>query len=208
MTFDVDEIISKAAPRTREVQVCLDPGLVTAHEQAVLDLQQAMDDDDGLVGSDAVRAAAERVEQVERQIDDATHTFVLRSVSRREWADLLAKYPPSAEQRRAGHDADPDRFPVAAVAACLVEPELSEADVAKLAASDAMTFGEWQKLWLAALTLNVPPVPAPKLEAATELLRANGRSSTTPDLEASPDHGSLAGSGKQSPNTTTTTPDD
>lgn len=208
MTFDVDEIIAKAAPRTREVQVCLDPGLITAHEAAVLDLQQAMAEDDGLVGSDAVRTAAERVEEVERQIDQATHTFVLRSVSRREWADLLAKYPPSAEQRRAGHDADPDRFPVAAVAACLVEPALSEQQVRKLAESDAMTFGEWQKLWLAALTLNVPPVPAPKLEAATALLRLSGRSSTTPDLEVSPDHGSLAGSGEQSQSTTTTTPDD
>ena len=205
MTFDIDEIISKAAPRTREVRVCLDPGLVTAHEQAALDLQQAMADDDGLVGSDAVRAAAERVEQVERQIDDATHTFVLRSVSRREWADLLAKHPPSAEQRRAGHDADPDRFPVAAVAACLMEPSLSEVQVRKLAESDAMTFGEWQKLWLAALSLNLPPVPAPKLGAATELLRLNGPSSTTPAAEGSPDHGSLAGSGEQSPSTSTPT---
>jgi len=207
MTFDVDEIIAKAAPRTREVQVCLDPGLVTAHEQAVLDLQRAMDGDDGLVGSDAVRAAAERVAQIERQIDDATHTFVLRSVSRREWADLLAKYPPSAEHRRAGHDADPDRFPVAAVAACLVEPQLTEEQVRRLAESDALTFGEWQKLWLAALALNVPPVPAPKLEAATELLRQSGPSSITSALEDSPDRGSLAGSGKPSPNTTTTTQD-
>lgn len=205
MTFDIDEIISKAAPRTREVQVCLDPGLVTAHEEAALALQEAMADDDGLVGSDAVRAAAERVEQVERQIDQATHRFVLRSVSRRAWADLLAKYPPSAEQRRAGHDADPDRFPVAAVAACLTEPALSEAQVRKLAESDAMTFGEWQKLWVAALTLNVPPVPSPKLGAATELLRLNGQSSTTPAAEGSPDHGSLAGSGEQSPSTSTPT---
>lgn len=207
MTFDVDAIIAEAAPRTREVQVCLNAGLVTAHEEAVQDLQKAMDDDDGLVGSDAVRAAAKRVQDIEKQLEAATYTFRLRAVSRKTWADLLAKYPPSAEHRRAGHDADPDRFPVAAVAACLVEPQLTEDQVRRLAESDAMTFGEWQKLWLAVMALNVPPVPAPKLRAATELLRLSGGSSTTSALEDSPDHGSLAGSGKPSPNTTTTPPD-
>jgi hypothetical protein len=194
---NLDEILAAASPRTLEVQVCLNAGLVTAHEEAVRELQRALDRDDSLAGDPAVTAAAEAVQAVEQQLDAATHTFRLRAVSRKVWADLLAKYPPTAEHRRAGHDADPDRFPVAAVAACLVEPELSEADVAKLAASDAMTFGEWQKLWLAALQLNLPPTPHPKLEAATELLRANGRSSTTSVPEASLDLGSLAGGDKQ-----------
>jgi hypothetical protein len=126
-------------------------------------------------------------------MDEAATVFVMRSVSRDVWADLLAKHPPSKEERRAGHDHDPRTFPVAAVAACTKEPEMTEDQAKQLAG--VLAAGEWNKLWVAALSLNVTETPNPKLAAATAILQVNGRSSTTSDLEESPDLGSLAGSG-------------
>jgi len=197
VTLNIEEIIAKAAPRTVDVPVCLGGDLLTAHEQAAVELQQALDADDGLVGTDEVRAAAEKVTEIEEQLEEQTVTFRLRALSRKEWADLLAKFPPSVEQRRAGHDADPDLFPVAAIAASIVEPEMTEDEFRRLSESPLLTFGDFQKLFLAVMRLNVPPTTAPKLAAATELLRLNGPSSTTPAAEGFPDLGSLAGSGEQ-----------
>lgn len=193
--MNIDELIATAQPRTEEVRVCARGDLVEAHGQAVLELQAAINDDDSLAGSPKVTAAAERVKAIEDELEASTVTFRLQSVSRQTWANLLAKYPPSKEQRRAGQDHDPEKFPVAAVAACVVEPDLSPAQAEQLAAR--LPFGEWTKLWLAALSLNVMGMPAPKLAAATELLQANGASSTTSENGASPDPGSLAGSGEQ-----------
>lgn len=201
--MNIDELIATAQPRTEKVRVCARGDLVTAHQEAVQALADATQADDSLAGSPQTVEAAERVKAVEDEMDAATVTFTIASVGRKQWADLLAKYPPSKEQRRAGMDHDPDRFPVAVVAACCQEPEMTDDQAQKLAT--VLPSGEWNKLWMAALGLNVTETPHPKLAAATELLRANGRSSTTSASGDSLDPGSLAGSGERSPTTSTTT---
>lgn len=193
--MDLDDLIATAQPRTEKVRICARGDLVAAHADAVAAAGRAADESDSLAGSDSISEALERVKQIEDEQEAATVTFTVASVSRRVWADLLAKYPPSKEQRRAGHDHDPDKFPIAAVAASVQDPEMTEDQAAKLA--DVLPAGEWNKLWVTALSLNVTGTPAPKLAAATELVRVNGRSSTTSDREASPEAGSLAGSGEQ-----------
>ncbi len=195
--MNIDDLIATAQPRTQQVLICARGDLVAAHADAVraLALANDQDDDDALAGpGDRVVEAAARVKEVEAEQAAATVTFTIRSVSRRAWADLLAKYPPSKEQRRAGHDHDPAAFPVAAVAACTQDPAMTYEQAANL--SDVLAAGEWNKLWVTALQLNITETPHPKLAAATELLQANGPSSTTSDPEGSLEVGSLAGSGK------------
>lgn len=193
--MNLDELIATAQPRTEKVRVCARGDLVAAHAEAVQALDLAARTDDSLSGSENTRAAATRVKEIEDEQEASTVTFTLAAVSRRRWADLLAEHTPSKEQRRSGLDHDPDRFPVAAVAACVIDPEMSEDQARQLA--DVLPPGEWNKLWVATLGLNITEMPHPKLGAATELLQANGRSSTTPPSEASPAAGSLAGSGEQ-----------
>lgn len=191
--MNIDDLIATAQPRTEVVRICARGDLVASHAEAVQALADATKGDDSLAGSPEVHAAAQAVTAVEAEMDASTVEFVVRSVSRRTWADLLAKFPPSKEERRAGHDHDPDKFPPAAIAACI--DEMSAEQATKLA--DVLPAGEFHKLWMAALRLNITETPHPKLAAATELLQANGRSSTTSVNGASPDPGSLAGSGEQ-----------
>jgi hypothetical protein len=191
---NIDDLIATAQPRIEKVRICARGDLVAKHQEAVVAMSDTISDDDSLSGNPATIAAAEAVKAIEDEMDAATVEFTIRSTSRQKWADLLAKHPPSKEERRAGHDHDPKRFPVAAVAECTQAPEMTVQQAAQLA--DVLPAGEWNKLWLAVLGLNVTGTPAPKLAAATDLLQANGRSSTTPPLEVFPEAGSLAGSGK------------
>jgi hypothetical protein len=191
------ERLANAKPRTETVPIHLDGSLVNEHEAAVRALAAATQDDDSLA-STAVQAAAAAVTAIEERMEADAEEFILSSVSREEWAGLLAEFPPTKEERRAGHDHDPKKFPPAAVAACVVQPEgFTRDDAVALAKSKAVPSGEFNKLWMAALRLNVTGTPSPKLSAATEILRANEQSSTIADLEASLGEGSLAGSGAQ-----------
>lgn len=194
----VSDRLAKAKPRTETVRLCLDGSLVNKHQSAVVALNAAMADDDTLAVGEDVRDAAEIVRDVEAEMDAATIVFTVGTVSREKWADLLAQFPPSKEERRAGHDHDPRMFPVHAVAACIQDPaDFTIADALALASSDSVPPGEWNKLWVEALRLNVSSTPAPKLKAASGLLQANEPSSTTPPNTVSPEDGSLAGCGEQ-----------
>lgn len=193
--MNIDDLIATAQPRTEEVQICARGDLVDAHRAAVEALHAAQQADDSLSGSAEVHEAAERVAAVEAEQEAATTTFVVSAVSRRKWADLVAEYPPSKEQRRAGHAWDPQRFAIGMVALCVVDPPLTLDQAERLA--DVLHIAEWNKLETAAVRLNLTETPHPKLRAATELLQANGQSSTTSGNGASPEVGSLAGSGEQ-----------
>lgn len=203
-----DDLIAAAQYRTVKVMVCARGDLVTRKEQLVDEFDratQAARSDRSLGGnSEAARLAAAIVD-VETEIQEASIEVVMSAVSRRAWADALAANPPSKSDRLTGLDHDPHRFPVAAVALCAKTPALTLEQAERLA--DVLTTAEWSKLWMAALTLNVVGLDSPKFTAATELLLANGHSSTTPPPAASPEAPSLAGSGEQSPSTSTTTED-
>lgn len=190
----VDDLIATAQPRTDTVRICARGDLGASHAAAVAALAEIVDGDDSLEGNPATADALAAVRAIEEEMEAATVTFTVTSVSRQTWADLLAAYPPSKEERRAGHDHDPVKFPVAAVAACVTDPDLSLEKAAQLA--EVLAAGEWNKLWVAVLTLNITGTPAPKLAAATGL-RVNGHSSTTPRRGGSLEDGSLAGSGEQ-----------
>lgn len=193
--MNVDDLIATAQPRTEVVRICARGDLVTRHAEAVAHLRDTATGDESLAGNPATVAAAEAVKAIEDEQDAATVEFTVQAVSRKTWADLLAKHGPSPEDRRAGHDHNPQTFPVAAIAACVKDPELSLDQALKL--SEVLHTGEWNKLWVAVVGLNVTGTPSPKLAAATDLLRANEHSSTTPPTGESPEGGSLAGSGEQ-----------
>lgn len=198
----VDDLIATAQPRTEKVRICARGDLVASHAEAVAALGAIVDSDDSLEGNPATSEAAAAVVAIEEEMEAATVTFTLAHVGREMWANLLADHGPSKEERRAGHDHNPKTFPVAAVAASIIDPPTTVEQVRVLAGTredgtPVLPAGEWNKLWISALMLNIQGTPAPKLAAATDLLRANGRSSTTPGPEASLEDGSLAGSGEQ-----------
>ncbi len=181
--MNIDELIATAQPRTEVVRICARGDLVARHAEAAAALRKAMDDDQSPMGDPATVEASKAVVAIEAERDAATVEFTLQAVSRQKWANLLAKHPPTAEQRRAGHDNNPETFPVAAVAECCKEPTLTVEKAQQLA--EVLHMGEWNKLWITVVGLNTTGTPDPKLAAATELLRVNGHSSTTQPLEGS-----------------------
>lgn len=166
MTFGVDDLLATAKHRTIEVKVCARGDLVDRHAALVTRLEGATADSLA-PGGDAHRIATEIVE-VEEEMDASTVTFTVASVPRRVWADLLVKHPPRKED--AGADHNRSTFPPAAVAACVVDPPLTDEQATQLDAT--LPPGEWVKLWMAVLSLNTLENPHPKLHAASEIARA------------------------------------
>lgn len=123
---------------------------------------------------------AERLAEIETEIEAATVEFRFRSIGHRAWADLLRKHPPTAKQlakdRKLDHD--PENFPYEAIAASCVEPEMTVEQVRRLEASPAFDVRAWTELWSACLRANVT-APAPKSLAAGLILRQSGGSAIT-----------------------------
>lgn len=179
----IADLIATARPRTAEVQVCARGDLVDRHALLSAQLNDKAQGEDTLAGNPAVQELSQEILDVQAEMEASTVTFVMQSVSRLTWANLLAKHPPRDEDRALKNDHNSLTFPVAAVAACAKSPKLSVDEATRLA--NAIPTGEWAKLWMAALGLNIIENPHPKLAAATELARPSAGSSTTPANAAS-----------------------
>lgn len=180
----IGRLIATARPRTAEVRVCARGDLVDRHVALAEELKALeVEGRKSVATNPDVLRLAEEIRQVEEEQEDSTVTFVVQSVTRRVWADLLAAHPPRPQDK--GLDHNEETFPPAVVAACSKSPKMTEEEAVEL--GDVLPVAEWSKLWLTAVGLNVMPTPHPKLKAATELVLANGASSTTQDPAASPD---------------------
>lgn len=193
MTASIDDLISRAAPRTGKVRVCSRGDLVDRHRELV-QLSNQVDDQGSLADGSDVLETLKQIKAVEDEMEASAVTITISTVPQRVWADLLLQNPPTVQQRFEGHDHDPVRFPIAVVAACAIEPEITVVQAAGL--YDALPFGEWTRLWLACAELNTTATPFPKLLAASELLQAS-ETSGLPSEPASLAGASSAGSGEQ-----------
>lgn len=193
----------QAEPLRTEVTVCLRGDLFNAHASLVAELETKRVETLG--GTQGVVELSQRIAAVEAEIETKSRTFTVECIGHKRWADLLAQHPPTKEQRLRGLDNDERTFPQAAIAASVVDPKLTPAQVEKIAAK-APT-GEWIKLWSAVLGVNLGGLQAPKSQAAAAILRANDGSLGTPPTGASPAASSSDGSGDPSPPTSTTTTD-
>lgn len=181
----IAKILASARTRTRKVPVCSRGDLVAEHEEIVERLQAAIlrsKSDRSLAGDPEVQSLQDQLVKVEAEMEAETFDVVVSALSHRAWADLVAAFPPTDEQASKGSDVDDLAFQVASVAACTGIP-VEQATVLE----GTLPAGEWGKLYVAVLALNVKPTSAPKLAAATAVLAANGTSSTTADPEGSPE---------------------
>ena len=171
------------------VEVPIKPrALVKKHaelERAIIDRTK---DTESLAGDSVSRDMAEGLRELERRIDAQTKTYRFRAVSRRRWRALLAEHHPTKKQRDEGHDFNPETFPVAAIAACSVDPKLTVDDVNALEDDETFSTGDFELLWNGVLAANLGVVSeTPKSVLATAILRTNGASSTTAAPGGSPE---------------------
>lgn len=85
---------------------------------------------------------AEQIADLARRVRESTVTYRFRAIGRNRFRALLAEHP----------DPDPDggtfneaTFPTALIAACSLDPVMSEADVTAL--GDIVSDGQWEQVW-------------------------------------------------------------
>lgn len=91
-----------------------------------------------------------RTKDVTVDLGGETITLKFQAISGTEMDKLRAKHPPTAKQRAEGLGVNTDSFAPALVAACSLEPKMSEDDVREIWASDYWGAGELNTLFNAA----------------------------------------------------------
>lgn len=199
-----DEILAVARDgahrRTKTVRILLHQGMVAEHARLVAARDAAVAASGDEIGrSELARSLTDDVAAYEVEMDAACVEFRLRSMGRRDWLTLLAAHPPTKEQvaeaRKAERQApefDTDSFPSAAIAASMVDPEMSVEQVAELA--DVLTVQQFNLLWSAVLDVNVGGGDLPKDMLGGVIRRLSDGSGKQPTTTGSPVPSSSDGS--------------
>lgn len=121
-------------------------------------------------------ATAARLVEIEAEIEADIIEIRMQGIGRKAWRDLLAKHPPTREQKRDTPAAEfnPDTFPFEVIAASCASPTTAD-EVRALEAKTWFNEQCWSELWGACLRANVVD-PSPKSLAASILLRSEASS--------------------------------
>lgn len=193
----LDEILAAAENpayhRVAVARILLRKDLLDAHEALEGELSQAIADDRITNREPVAPEVARRLRALEDEIEATKVPFKFRQVGHKAWADLMARHPPTRKQleQTKGLDHNPATFPVAALAASCVEPEMTEDHVRRLEA--AIDESQFATLWGTCLKVNVGAGDSPNSQAAGVILRLSGAFESTPESAESLDPGSLDG---------------
>lgn len=170
MATSIDDILGQIRLPERVYNLCVRADLRAEWEQAEAEVEQAeAESRTSLAGSSAAgRKAAKRVQELEREMAESTIPVRLRALTYKGLSDLLAKHPPREDKEEGGWNGD--TFPVALLAACAVEPAMSEDQAGQLV--DRLTNGQWDDLFNICWALNRSSTDVPKSKRASELLRS------------------------------------
>lgn len=177
-------------PVTVEARVCLDGELAIEIDHLEADLLVAQADDERLNREAEAPAIADRIVELTDELHAAEEVFVFQALSRRAWAELLDKHPPTPDDVEDGRDFGVG-FPAAAIAACCVDPGLTVEEAEWLA--DHLSLGQFLRLQSAAIAANVTAGGLGKAPSSTARRLASVPSSTSVAPEASPSASSVAG---------------
>lgn len=180
--WTADKVMSARKPNSATAKILLDPDIAAELEELGSRLSRLKATSKGSMLDEEPEEIrlANAIQKLEKKAADQTVTFVFQGIGRRRWAQLLAEYPPTKEQRKE-HNAqwDVDRFPPAAVAESCVEPEGMTVDLAQQM-WDEWEDGQISKMWRACLQANLGEVDVEGKAAsrlAFETLRSIGAGS-------------------------------
>lgn len=184
MSFDVDEFLDIYERPRKLVPICPRAGLLVEFSELEAEILQAQTRD-SLGGPPS--ELMERLKAIEDEIEQSVRVFTLEARTTREWSDLLAAHPPTKDQAKDGHIANPDTFGPAALAACAVDPVVTVEQAVRM--RETLPPSEWEALTGALSALHRERVTSPKSLLLSVVRRMSDASSTMP-LSA----GSLAAS--------------
>lgn len=114
---------------------------------------------------DLLRGKKRRTREVEIQVNGEKVAMVFAAISAHDLDLLQGKHTPTVEQRARGMQFNPETFAPALVAACLTDPELSEADAKEIWESGAWSTGELSFLFDTASSLCMEGLNVPFTES-------------------------------------------
>lgn len=160
MPFDVQAFLADKRPNTTTCPIALDPDVIESHAraQAAVDVARGVvDENPSPTSRAALEEAQEALEKAAQAAEAATVTFRFRGLSGDAWDALLGDHSPTKDQiAKARKDGvavpgwNEDTFPQALIAACSLDPELSEDDVEQMRKSEKFNGAELQALFVAA----------------------------------------------------------
>ena len=157
-----DEIRALAKLPEKSVEVCFRGDLQAEYEGLERELRRAKAASLGTLAgtSEDAKAIEELMAGLREQMRESSRTFTLRALPKKRWSDLHAQHKPRDEDRANRLDYNGDTFPVAAVAACLIDPVLTVKEVEELV-DEVLTQGQWDDLFLAVFLVNKANVEIP-----------------------------------------------
>lgn len=184
MSKTASEILAEAEnpdhARVESVFVLQRQDLQTAYDQLQAEARAAERLHRGGIGNAELSAIQARLAEVEAEIAESLVEYRFRSVGYQTWTDLVRKHPPTPEQKKEGHDTNPDTHRPACLAACCVNPEGADAEFFTRLAK-VYSPAQYEMLWLACFKANMGTNTLPKAVAARLGLnpRSTGRSETS-----------------------------
>lgn len=141
------ELRERIAPRERAVTLATGGGLLAEHDELLAEFEAATAAQaTSLAGDPRVRDLAAALADLEARIAEQTVTIRVRAIGRNAFNRLLDAHPDPE-----GGPFNRDTFPPALVAACAVDPTLTDAEAVELA--DLLTDGQWDQVFDAAWTV-------------------------------------------------------
>lgn len=168
---DFAEILSAVKLPEKTLPLCLRGDLVAEWESLERQLQAAQTANaDSLAGRGDAHQLAERMQAIRDEMRAHEHVFRFRGKSAQEYSDLQAKHPATPQQREQGLDLNWDTWPTALIAACCVDPAMSEDQAAEL--RNAVSDAQWDAMYVAALAVNRQVVDVPNSDSVSAILAA------------------------------------
>lgn len=204
MAFDVDAWLDGYKPAERTVTLYARGDLADEHAHAQQELAEAglsgQSDDDGTL--ERAQALAERITEIEAEMEASKRTFLFRSMGWETWYRLVAEHPATDAERAEGHKEEVSRgFWHHAIAAASVEPKLTTAQAERM---QELSPVDYDQLRAAVQSVHEEVVTAPKSPMAGAVRQLLDASSTNRSQRRSRGRSGGAANGAQSRSTTTT----
>lgn len=188
----IDDLLAEITAREKTVRILLRQDLLAEHDRLEAELVQVCTVDAQENRDPQGPAIAQRIVELEAEIDAAKRSFRFRAVGKKAWADLLALHPPTKDQLSEAPrlDHNPETFPPAAIAASCVDPVITPEQVDQL--EQGLNLAQFDLLWTACLDANVRGDDSPKSLVAGPIARVSAELGITHVNGASPVPSSLA----------------